>query len=108
MGVKISELPNNSLPYTGSEEIPLVQSGETRAGTLSSLVNYLSGELLADSELAALSGNWQSTYTTVDANSANWQDTYTSYSTNSATFVTYTGATQDVDLGSNEIGRAHV
>ncbi len=89
MGVKISELPNNSLPYTGSEEIPLIQSGETRAGTLSSFVNYLSGDLLADTELAALSGNWQ--------------NTYTSYSTNSATFVTYTGATQDVDLGSNNL-----
>ena len=43
MGIKISSLPNNALPYTGSEKIPLVQNGQTRAGTLSSLTNYLSG-----------------------------------------------------------------
>jgi hypothetical protein len=42
MGIKISSLPVNALPYTGSEKIPLVQGGETRAGTLSSFVNYLS------------------------------------------------------------------
>jgi hypothetical protein len=44
MGVKISALPQNALPYSGSEEFPLVQGFETRAGTLSSLVNYLSGD----------------------------------------------------------------
>ena len=43
MGVKISSLPVNALPYTGSEKIPLVQSGTTKAGTLSSFNNYLSG-----------------------------------------------------------------
>jgi hypothetical protein len=43
MGIKISSLPNNSLPYTGSEKIPLVQDGQTRGGTLSSFVNYLTG-----------------------------------------------------------------
>jgi len=72
MGIKISSLPNNALPYTGSEKIPLVQSGETRGGSLSSFVNYLSGALLSDSELRALSGNWQNTYTTFGANSANY------------------------------------
>jgi len=44
-GIKIVDLPNNTLPYTGSEKIPLVQNGETRGGTLSSFVNYLSGAL---------------------------------------------------------------
>ena len=68
MGVKISNLPANALPYTGSEKIPLVQSGETRAGTLSSLANYF----VSDSELAALSGNWQNTYTTFSSTSANY------------------------------------
>jgi hypothetical protein len=72
MGIKISSLPNNALPYTGSEEIPLVQNGQTRAGTLSSFVSYLSGALLSDSELRALSGNWQNTYTTFTSNSANY------------------------------------
>lgn len=40
MGVKISSLPVNALPYTGAEKIALVQGGETRAGTLSSLTTY--------------------------------------------------------------------
>ena len=44
MGVKISALPQNALPYSGSEEFPLVQGLETKAGTLSSLINYLSGD----------------------------------------------------------------
>ena len=58
MGIKISNLPTNALPYSGSEKIPLVQSGDTKAGTLSSLVSYLSASLTTDSELAALSGNF--------------------------------------------------
>lgn len=72
MGIKISSLPITTLPYSGNEQFPLVQSGVTKNGTLSSLVGYLSGSLLADSELAALSGNWQSTSTTFRANSANY------------------------------------
>jgi hypothetical protein len=68
MGVKISSLPVNTLPYTGAEQIPLVQGGETRAGTLSSLANYI----VTDSGLAGLSGNWQNTYTTFNSNSANY------------------------------------
>lgn len=48
MGIKISSLPVNALPYTGAEKVPIVQSGETRGGTLSSFVNYLSGSSLLD------------------------------------------------------------
>lgn len=75
MGVKISSLPINTLPYSGGEKIPLVQGSETRAGTLSSFINYLSGSLgssSSDTALRSLSGNWQSTYTTYSANSANY------------------------------------
>lgn len=72
MGVKISSLPVNALPYTGAEQLALVQGSETKAGTLSSFVSYLSGALLSDSELRALSGNWQNTYTTFTTNSANY------------------------------------
>jgi hypothetical protein len=46
MGVKISSLPVNTLSYTGAEQIPLVQGGETRAGTLSSFVTYLSASFV--------------------------------------------------------------
>jgi len=83
MGIRISQLSANALPYTGRELIPLVQSATTRAGTLSSFVNYLSGALLADSELRPLSGVWQSTYTTTYANSANWSNSYTTTNANS-------------------------
>ncbi len=44
MGIRISSLSANALPYTGREQIPLVQNSTTRAGTLSSFVNYLSGD----------------------------------------------------------------
>jgi hypothetical protein len=73
MGLKISSLPVNSLPYSGSEKLPLVQSGVTKAGTLSSFVNYLSGALPSGgSNVSSLTGNWQSTYTTFSSNSANY------------------------------------
>ena len=58
MAVKISQLPSNNLPYQGSEQIPLVQSGVTRAGTLSSLTTYLSGSLLSVNRYAQLSGQF--------------------------------------------------
>jgi len=77
MGIKISELPVSTLPYSGTELIPLVQSSVTKAGSLTSLVNFLSGALLADSELKPLTGAWQSNYTTTNSNSANWSSNYT-------------------------------
>ena len=100
MAKKISELPGSNF-YTGDETIVMVQDGTTKAGSLDLLANYLSGALLADSELAELSGDWESTYTTVSANSAdwfgvdyddtwlispsaNWESTYTTVSANSA------------------------
>jgi hypothetical protein len=76
MGIKISELPVSTLPYSGTELIPLVQSSVTKAGSLTSLVNFLSGALLADSELKALSGAWQSNYTTTNSTSANWNSVF--------------------------------
>jgi hypothetical protein len=99
MGIKISNLPNNALPYTGSEKIPLVQGGETRAGTLSSFVNYLSGALLSDSELRALSGNWQNTYTTFRANSANYA--VTNANNNFSTDQTFTSG--KITIGTNTV-----
>ena len=42
MGIRISELPSNTLPYSGTDQIPIVQNSVTRAATLSSLVTYLS------------------------------------------------------------------
>jgi hypothetical protein len=84
MGVKISDLPEITIPFSGGEKIPVVQSGVTRASNLSSFVNFLSGALLADSELKALSGAWQSNYTTTNSNSANWSSNYTTTNSNSA------------------------
>ncbi len=84
MGIKISELPVSTVPYSGTELIPLVQSSVTKAGSLTSLVNFLSGALLADSELQPLTGAWQSNYTTTNSNSANWSSNYTTTNSNSA------------------------
>jgi len=53
-GIKISELPNITLPYGGNELIPMVQSTETRASSLSSLVNFLSGALAVDIEIGPI------------------------------------------------------
>jgi hypothetical protein len=41
-GIKIIDLPSSTLPYTGTERIPITQDGETRNGTLNSFVNYIS------------------------------------------------------------------
>ena len=43
MGIKITGLPDNQLPYDGNELMAVVESGQTRRGTLSSFLNYLSG-----------------------------------------------------------------
>jgi hypothetical protein len=40
-GIKIVDLPNSALPYTGTERIPITQDGQTRNGTLSSFANYI-------------------------------------------------------------------
>ena len=40
-GIKIVDLPNSSLPYTGTERIPITQDGQTRNGTLSSFASYI-------------------------------------------------------------------
>lgn len=41
-GIKIVDLPNTALPYTGTERIPITQDGQTRNGTLNSFANYIS------------------------------------------------------------------
>lgn len=38
--VKISELNNAALPLTGTEEVPVVQSGTTRKATVNDLAKY--------------------------------------------------------------------
>lgn len=46
MSIKITDLPNNTFPYTGSERTVITQAGETRSGTLHSFANYLSSIIL--------------------------------------------------------------
>lgn len=104
MGVKISSLPITSLPYTGNEQFAIVQSGSTKAGTLSSLTSYLSGALLSDSELAALSGNWQSTSTTFRANSANYAVKNANNNFSASQTINGDGVTLNVGNNNNVIG----
>ena len=73
MGIKISELPNATVPLSGGEVLPLVQDGETRNAAISSITTLLSGSFNGiDTGVRALTSNWQGTYTTVLANSAQW------------------------------------
>ena len=90
-GIKISRLPDFELPYTGEEQIPLVQRGITKAGTIESFVSYLTAPLVSEEEIAERSIPWTSTFSTVSAASADWMSTYTTMSTTSADWVsTYT------------------
>ena len=105
MGVKISSLPINTLPYSGGEKIPLVQGSETRAGTLSSFINYLSGAFVIDTSNFAVknaNNNFTNTQTIsvvdttkvkfgnfkakIDATTANIQFGYDSTDTTSGTY----------------------
>ena len=43
MGKKITELNEGVIPYTGTEEVALVDEAQTRRASLSSIANYLSG-----------------------------------------------------------------
>jgi hypothetical protein len=92
MGIKISDLPNINLPYNGSEEFPIVQGGVTKAAPLSTISNFLSAVLLADSELAVLSGVWQASYTSLTATSGNWNRGYTAFTFLTATSGAYQAA----------------
>lgn len=74
MSVKISELPYNN-SYTGAERIPMAQDVTTRAGTLSSLITYLSS-FYFDPIVAGLSSNWNEAYDVISANSTNWDIAY--------------------------------
>jgi hypothetical protein len=76
---------------TGNVGIGTSSPGQTLtvAGTISAATAvYANGVLLGSTgPLATLSGNWQSTYTTVSANSANWQTSYQSVSSQPYTLV---------------------
>lgn len=75
-GVPISLLPQGTLPYTGTERFAFVQDGETRANNIQSLVSYYDDYFVTYSELDTLSGNWQSTYLTLEIRGALWDSHY--------------------------------
>ena len=54
--IKITDLPKSTLPYSGNEDLLIVQNGYTTTNSLCSLTNYLSGSLLADTELTFTGG----------------------------------------------------
>ena len=70
----------------------------TVAGTISAATAvYANGVLLGSTgPLASLSGNWQSTYTTVSANSGYWNTSYQSISSQAYTLVDSTSSIQPV------------
>lgn len=73
-----SETDSQTLSFNESTKNLSISNGNTVS--LSSLVDLSA----VDIEVRALTGNWESTYTTVQDNSANWQGTYTIVQTNSA------------------------
>lgn len=53
IGVKITELPSITLPYSGTESIPLVQNNETRVGSISSFADYVGAAIVTPSNVQA-------------------------------------------------------
>ena len=69
--------PNEKLTVSGN-----ISASGYLYGNASSLTNVI------DSGVRDLSGNWQSTLTTVSSNSAKWESVYSNVNANSATYAT--------------------
>ena len=80
IGIPISQLPEITVPFTGSEELAIVQNNITQAAPLSSLLNYLQPRL-GVTYLLNNSTNWENTYLTVSTKDSLWSDTAFSVST---------------------------
>ena len=87
IGIPISQLPEITVPFTGSEELAIVQNNITQAAPLSSLLNYLQPQL-GVTYLLNNSTNWQNTYLTVNTKDSLWSDTAFSVSTLSGNWQT--------------------
>ena len=72
-GIPISQLQNTTLPYTGSEEFAIVQSDTTKAGSLSSFIDYFS-QYTGIGLIQPLTGNWENTYNTVTVGAPDWNN----------------------------------
>lgn len=55
-GVKITDLPKTSLPYSGNEDMLFVQSDIVKRNTINSLVGYLTGAVLSATDLTYTGG----------------------------------------------------
>ena len=71
IGIPISQLPEITVPFTGSEELAIVQDNITQSAPLSSLLNYLQPQL-GVSYLLNNATNWQNTYLTVSTKDVIW------------------------------------
>lgn len=73
-----------TLSFNSSNAQLSISDGNTIS--LSALSASGAGGSGIDTGVRALTGNWQSTYSTVSSQSANWQSTYTTVSSNSASW----------------------
>jgi len=87
IGIPISQLPEITVPFTGSEELAIVQDNITQSAPLSSLLNYLQPQL-GVSYLLNNATNWQNTYLTVSTKDVIWSNTAFTVSTLSANWQT--------------------
>lgn len=76
---KISQLPE-SLTLSQADLMPIVTDGITKKITGNTLTNF------TNQALNSLSGNWQSTYSTVKEASAFWNSVFSTVNTNSASW----------------------
>jgi hypothetical protein len=105
-GIPISQLQSVVFPYTGTEQLVMVQGDKTVTGSLATIGDFIGVDI---GEVTTLSGYWQSTadivaakeflwdnaYTAVFAGEANWNDTYSIVSANSAAWSDITLNTGD-------------
>ena len=109
MAKKITDLPTANT-FTGVESVLLTQDNKTVQGSVSAILEH------GLTYVAAASGDWDSSYTTVEVNSASWNDhadisllqttsgdwdsSYTTVNTNSASWDAHTDPYDDTLLQS--------
>ena len=76
-GIPISQLTPFVLPYSGTEQFPIIQNAETRVSTFQSLVGYFDGFFLTESDIANRAANWNWAYTKVQNRYQIWDQTST-------------------------------
>ena len=98
---KISQLPNTETVVLSSDLIPIVNDGTTKNIILSAFFAGIDPQTTVDANVRALTGFWDSVYTSSANTSASWDSVYSSVANTSASWdsvyssVTNTSASWD-------------